>query len=105
VILRTEDAGVTWKAQTSPIGQRSFYDVLVQGDQGWIAGGSGTMLKSTDGGATWNVEPLPIQLAANWIRSVALTPGGRGLAVGAEGLVFRLEGSTLQRLGEHERGL
>ena len=105
VIVRTEDGGVTWTAQTSPIAQRSFYDVFVQGEHGWIAGGSGTMLKSTDGGASWAVEPLPIQLAANWIRSVALMPSGRGLAVGAEGLVFRLEGSTLRRLVEHERGL
>jgi photosystem II stability/assembly factor-like uncharacterized protein len=105
VIIRTEDGGRTWMAQTSPITQRSFYDVLVRGRNGWIAGSSGTMLKSQDAGASWAVEPLPIQLAANWIRSVALTPSGRGLAVGAEGLVFRLEGSTLRRLGEHERGL
>lgn len=105
VILRTGDGGVTWNAQHSPIAQRSFYDVFVQGNNGWIAGSSGTMLKSVDAGATWEIEPLPIQLAANWIRSVVLTPGGRGLAVGAEGLVFRLEGSTLRRLGKHERGL
>jgi photosystem II stability/assembly factor-like uncharacterized protein len=105
VILRTEDGGATWMAQPSPIAQRSFYDVFVQGEHGWIAGSSGTMLKSADGGASWAVEPLPIQLAANWIRSVAITPGGHGLAVGADGLVFGLEGSTLRRLGEHERGL
>jgi photosystem II stability/assembly factor-like uncharacterized protein len=105
VILRTEDGGATWTTQPSPIAQRSFYDVFVQGERGWIAGGSGTMLKSGDGGATWSVVPLPIQLAANWIRSIALTPGGHGLAVGAEGLVFRLDGAELRRLGERERGL
>ena len=63
------------------------------------------MLASTDGGASWALEPLPIQLAANWIRALALGPGGRGLAVGAEGLVLRLEGATLRRLGEHEGAL
>jgi len=64
-----------------------------------------TILASSDGGGTWTVEPLPIQLAASWIRSVALTPAGHGLAVGAEGLVFQLDGTSLHRLGGHERGL
>ena len=105
VILHTEDGGATWLVQPAPVSQRSYYDVLVRGEHGWIVGNSGTVLKSNDGGASWALEPLPIQLAANWIRSVALTPNGRGLAVGAEGLVLRLEGSTLRQLGERERGL
>ena len=105
VILHTDDGGTTWAPQTPPITQRSFYDVAVRGRWGWIVGGSGTILRSTDGGATWTVAPVPIELAANWIRSIALTPTGQGLAVGAEGLVFRLEGENLRRLGEHERGL
>ena len=70
------------------------------GTTGWITGDSGTMLKSSDGGATWVVEPLPIQLAAHWIRSVWLGPTGKGLAVGNEGLVFQLDGTTLTRLTE-----
>jgi photosystem II stability/assembly factor-like uncharacterized protein len=104
-ILRTQDGGATWSAETPPIMQRSFYDVVVSGQQGWIVGSSGTILRSTDGGGSWMVVPVPIQLAANWLRSVALTSGGRGLAVGADGLVFRLEGGALRRLGEHEGGL
>jgi photosystem II stability/assembly factor-like uncharacterized protein len=97
VILHTEDGGVTWTAQNPPVTQRSFYDVAVQGNTGWISGDSGTMLKSGDGGATWTVEPLPIQLAAHWVRAVTLTPAGKGLAVGNEGLVFRIDGTTLHR--------
>ncbi|HLK12579.1 MAG TPA: YCF48-related protein [Candidatus Binatia bacterium] len=95
VILRTEDGGETWLVQPPPIAQRSYYDVFVQGRTGWIVGDSGTMLASTDGGATWSSEPLPIQMAARWIRSVWLTPEGAGLAVGAEGLVLRLEDGRL----------
>src|SRR5437899_1439078 len=104
VILRTQDGGATWTSQPAPVAQRSFSDVVVHGRHGWSRGHWGTVLASTDGGASWTLEPLPIQLAANWIRALALGPGGRGLAVGAEGLVFRLEGATLRRLGEHERG-
>ncbi len=100
VILRTEDGGTTWTLQPSPIPRQSFYDVFVDGDRGWIVGNAGTVLKSADAGATWTLAPLPIELAANWIRSVWLAPGGSGFAVGAEGLVFRIDGAGLHRLEE-----
>lgn len=103
MILETDDGGVTWRTVPPPVTQRSYYDVMLRGPIGWIVGDSGTVLKTSDGGATWTVEPLPIQLAANWIRSVSLAPGGAGLAVGSEGLVFRVDGSTFQRL-ESTRG-
>jgi len=100
VIVHTDDGGTTWTVLTAPVTQRSFYDVMVVGRQGWIVGDSGTVLRSSDSGESWQLEPLPIQLAANWIRAVWLSPGGRGLAVGSEGLVFRVEGASLRRLEE-----
>jgi photosystem II stability/assembly factor-like uncharacterized protein len=103
VIVRTTDGGATWRTQQSPMRERPLYDVFVTGRNGWIVGEAGTVLKSTDGGANWGTEPLPIQLAARWIRSVWLTPGGRGLAVGAEGLVFLLDGAHLERLAHRPR--
>jgi photosystem II stability/assembly factor-like uncharacterized protein len=99
VILQTDDGGASWRIVPPPIAQRSFYDVSVAGSHGWIVGDAGTVLASSDGGGSWRVQPLPIQLAANWIRSVALTPTGRGLAVGAEGLVFGIDGDAFRRLG------
>ena len=99
VILRTEDGGATWGPQPAPVQQRSFYDVFVRDRRGWVVGDAGTVLTSTDGGSTWTVEPLPIELAARWIRSIWLAPGGRGLAVGADGLVFTIDGGGLHRLG------
>jgi photosystem II stability/assembly factor-like uncharacterized protein len=98
VILTTTDGGATWKTMPPPVSQRSYYDIAIRGQNGWIVGDAGTVLKTTDGGTNWTVEPLPIQLAANWIRTVSMSPGGAGLAVGSEGLVFRIEGATLRRL-------
>jgi len=98
VILHTEDGGATWQMQAPPVRQQSFYDVFVRAPYGWIVGSAGTVLRSTDGGATWTAEPVPIELAANWIRSVWIAPGGHGFAVGAEGLVFGIDGAALRRL-------
>lgn len=100
VILDTEDGGATWRLSHAPIAARSLYDVFVRGNQGWIVGEAGTVLQSGDGGATWKVSPLPIQLAANWLRSVWLSSDSRGFAVGSEGLVMRIDGTTITRLRE-----
>jgi photosystem II stability/assembly factor-like uncharacterized protein len=97
-IIRTDDGGASWRTVRPPIAQRSFYDVMIRGSQGWIVGDSGTVLKTSDGGNTWTINPLPIQLAAHWIRAVTLGPKANGLAVGSEGLVFRIEGQKLERL-------
>jgi len=86
------------------VAQRSFYDVVVHGRQGWIVGNSGTVLASTDGGASWALEPLPIQLAATG-SARSPSPGRARLAVGARGLVLRLEGPTLRRWASTRRAL
>lgn len=101
MILATDDGGATWRTIPPPVTGRSFYDIALRGQTGWIVGDAGTVLKTTDGGATWKVEPLPIQLAANWIRTVSVSPAGAGLAVGSEGLVFRIDGTTLKQLEGH----
>jgi photosystem II stability/assembly factor-like uncharacterized protein len=98
LILRTEDGGATWTVQHAPTSQRSLYDVAVRGQNGWIVGDAGTVFKTSDGGATWSVEPTPIQLAARWLRAVSLSKNGVGLAVGAEGLVYRVDGGAFRRL-------
>lgn len=98
VIIRTTDGGRTWRQIRSPMAQRSFYDIAVVGRYGWVAGDSGTLLKTRDQGHTWEVEPLPIELAANWFRSVRLLPSGRGFIVGAEGLLFAVDSDNVRDL-------
>jgi photosystem II stability/assembly factor-like uncharacterized protein len=102
-ILATDDGGATWRTVPPPVMQRSYYDIAIRGSNGWIVGDAGTVLKTADGGVTWKPEVLPIQLAANWIRAVSLALGGQGLAVGSEGLVFRVDGQSIRRLeGTHQ---
>jgi photosystem II stability/assembly factor-like uncharacterized protein len=104
VIIATTDGGATWAVQPPPVRGRSFYDIVIRGQRGWIVGESGTLLATADGGTTWQLSPVPIQLAANWLRGVALTAAGRGLAVGADGLVFRLDQGNFERLAAPQAG-
>jgi photosystem II stability/assembly factor-like uncharacterized protein len=104
-ILHTTDGGRTWREIEAPHQQRAYYDVIVSGSRGWIAGDAGTLLTSHDHGLTWAVEPLPIELAASWFRAVALRPSGRGIAAGAHGLLYRLDGDAARDLrGGRPRG-
>jgi photosystem II stability/assembly factor-like uncharacterized protein len=98
VIVHTEDGGESWRTQPGAASERPLFDVFVRGDTGFVVGDAGTVLRSRDAGRTWQPEPVPIQLAARWLRSVWLADDAGGLAVGAEGLVFRLVGGRLERL-------
>ena len=84
---------------TRPIAARSLYDVVVRGaaglDRRRLRHRAADRATAAPPG---QLEPLPIQLAAHWLRAVWLVADGRGLAVGAEGLVFRIDGATLERL-------
>jgi photosystem II stability/assembly factor-like uncharacterized protein len=53
-ILRTTDAGATWVAQTSGTTATLNAIQLITGSTGYTVGGS-SLLKTTDGGTTWNV--------------------------------------------------
>src|SRR5438552_1791764 len=98
IVYGTTDGGASWSPATTGSSRHLFGLAFANPDRGHGVGDYGTVVKGTDGGATCAAEPPPIELAANWIRSVWLGPGGQGFAVGAEGLVFRIDGGTLQRL-------
>ena len=62
----------------------------VEGQFGWVAGDSGLILHSSDGGETWTPVDVPISFAAHWLRGVSLTAGGFGAMVGSDGLILPL---------------
>ena len=68
VILSTSDA-VTWIAQTSGVDNdlNSVYFSNLNTLVGWVVGDNGIILKTTNGGVTWNVVPSGV---------TALTPCG-----------------------------
>ncbi|HVN84741.1 MAG TPA: YCF48-related protein [Candidatus Binatia bacterium] len=94
IMLRTHDGGQTWERATVPTRpgfSLSLYSIKVAGSYAWAIGDSGYLLTSTDGGDSWKLADIPIQLASSWFRGVSLIPDGRGLIVGAEGLMLSVD--------------
>lgn len=101
VLLHTTDGGETWRKMEVG-GRKGFvlglYDVAVQGKVGWAIGDSGLLLHSVDGGETWTQVEMPIRLAGNWFRGIALTPGASGIIVGSDGEILLTNGDEYQEM-------
>ncbi len=103
VILRTEDGGATWTQLPAPVARA----LLLRRLHSRAAGLDRRRLRARCSRAPTAAPPgsssrCPIKLAANWIRSLSLAPGGRGLAVGSDGLVFRVDGAKMTALGARD---
>ena len=66
VIIHTSDSGINWTTQLQPGSDKvllaiSFRDQNV----GWAAGASGLVLKTEDGGSTWDKDGVTIQATRN----------------------------------------
>ena len=66
VIWHTDDAGITWKQQASPVSCHLSAVFFIDGQRGWIVGGecrpgtagsNGIVLRTDDGGTTWTQIP------------------------------------------------
>ncbi|MGN6525784.1 MAG: YCF48-related protein [Burkholderiaceae bacterium] len=83
--LRSVDGGATWTASTAnfPLGQVAFVDANV----GYAASSDGSIQKTVDGGASWTIDT-----SAQYLPLAAITtfPGSAVVAVGLDGLVYRL---------------
>lgn len=66
------------------------FDISMDGSSGWAVGAGGLVLRSTDGGVTWQRREAPTSLA---LLAVAQS-GETILAAGQGGLVLRHEGGT-----------
>jgi photosystem II stability/assembly factor-like uncharacterized protein len=105
IILHTRDGGRSWKVQRGAMGAGSIeelgfaealanpglYAVRVVGDYGVVAGDTGMLLVTTDGGETWTEEQLPGKDRLVWMSGASLIAGREGFIVGASGFSARVE--------------
>jgi photosystem II stability/assembly factor-like uncharacterized protein len=85
VISRTDDGGVTWEDQSSPITGDVYSVQYTSPDRGFIAGQY--LLETTNGGSDWSAITTPVSTAFN---DVAYMPeNGTLIVVGAGGVILR----------------
>src|SRR5690554_360007 len=56
LIVRSEDAGQTWRQIVSPVSSDLLELFFINDQQGWIVGHDGVVLHSKDGGVTWTKQ-------------------------------------------------
>ena len=86
-ILRTDDAGLTWKRQSAPTTKRlcavDFLDPLT----GWVVGEGGTILHTRDGGQHWeDASPVGFSSSLTWVQCL---DESHGWALGYDGELLR----------------
>jgi photosystem II stability/assembly factor-like uncharacterized protein len=89
------DAGdpETWGKAIIPITNGYGYLDLAWDPRGsvWTGGGSGTLLVSDDGGASWRRDPVGAQQPSNFTR-IVFTDDGKGFVLGERGSLLRWVG-------------
>lgn len=83
-IYFTKDAGKTWQP-LGAIGTMTLNDVELMGSTAYAIGNEGTLLKSTDGGASWIVRPVGTTANLKWMHFSSTS----------EGVIYQNDGTAL----------
>ncbi len=92
--IRSTDAGVTWSAMTLPTitQNENFNDIhFVDAQRGWIIGAGGLILRTVDGGNTWQRTPSGTTQTLNEVRFSSQLVG---MIVGADTLLRTVNGGA-----------
>ncbi len=92
-IIKTSDGGANWSRVNSPVYTRHFNKIVfIDSLNAFIAGGRQsndsiqTIMKSIDGGNTWNIV---YDQLGYWLRSIYFLDLQRGFAVGEHGTILK----------------
>ncbi len=75
-----------WFEQPCPVGHSLTGVDFIDGQTGWICGSAGTLLHTTDGGASWQVQ---VSHTSYTLRAISFANENLGLAVGDGGTILR----------------
>ena len=100
--MRTTDGGITW-SDPNITGYAEVLNSVCFSDAntGYAVGDYGTILKSTDGGASWNIQP---SMTYKNLYSVYFPGANTGYAVGANGTILKnTDGGIPVRIDEKQQ--
>jgi photosystem II stability/assembly factor-like uncharacterized protein len=86
VILRTDDAGATWKDLESGLNTNLFAVAVAGRDEVLVTGDQGRIIHSQDAGATWQMQPT---ITSSPLYSVAYRGGYNIWIAGRGGAILR----------------
>ncbi len=91
-ILKTTDAGNTWKDLSLPVSSGGAYYWInsvyfINSNIGFVVG-NGIILKTINAGNTWSTVSLPSGIANDYIFSVYFTDADNGYAVGTDSTLY-----------------
>ncbi|MEP7196253.1 MAG: YCF48-related protein [Saprospiraceae bacterium] len=89
IIIRTTNGGLDWNIVQSGI-SNLFYDVFFLSKEIGFASGSNVLMKTVDGGSSWNkVENFPFEAPADWIRCIKMVNSEVGYACADIGRIYK----------------
>lgn len=88
LVMRTDDAGETWRRISVPSKSELFHLDFDGNSRGWIVGDNGTILASTNEGRTWTRQDSPTSMP---LYNVDFRDSKEGYIVGRSGTVLRTE--------------
>jgi photosystem II stability/assembly factor-like uncharacterized protein len=98
-LITSKDAGKTWTEADSGSKEPEYFGLVLTPSFGLAVGSGGNVLKSTDGGASWQAVNVPENLYRAWLSGVALKQtaagGVIGLIVGQYGALGIVKNNTL----------
>jgi photosystem II stability/assembly factor-like uncharacterized protein len=87
--LVTRDGGVTWEMSPMTSNNSGIYAIAWSSvAKGWGVGFNGSIVRTIDGGTSWQVQQAPSQATHKTLYDVEMTSEQHGVAVGADGAVY-----------------
>jgi photosystem II stability/assembly factor-like uncharacterized protein len=85
IVFRTTNSGNSWYQDSTGFESQSYYSVFsIDANTAYVGGNSGTIVKTTDGGQTWNsVSPLPS--GSSYVYALAFSSAAVGYACSSAG--------------------
>lgn len=86
-VAKTVDAGKTWRKQMTGVPKTHLFGVSV-GEKGVLIAGDGVLLRTTDGGATWQEVKVEPSIRYGWLYRIGKRGKEGFVAVGEAGWIY-----------------